>query len=145
MLTATPTISFAAPSSGNFGVASPAANAPVAVSPRSGCTTPGYGVSGKRRLFYPTYWLGRYIPPAPIEPPLKEVIGDTKKNLEKGRSKRQLDGSDYAHLNRRLNDLKEKSRSLEMAAGGTLDAGVEEDLRKDIRQVQSEADRRMQP
>ncbi len=99
-----------------------------------------FGRLHRNRLFFPYYGYS-YVPYASDEPSLSDEFGDTRKMLDESKSKQKLGNGEYAHLSRRLNDLKGKARSLDNAGGGAMDQGSEEDIRRDLRQLQGEAER----
>ncbi|HIA52826.1 MAG TPA: hypothetical protein EYN91_12180 [Candidatus Melainabacteria bacterium] len=97
----------------------------------------------RRGAFFPYVWYGYQYPvPVQTEPDLPEVFAGMRKKLSESGSKREISRNEFAHLNQRLSDLKGKAQSLENAGGGYLDAGQEEDMRRDLKQLQDETDRR---
>lgn len=81
--------------------------------------------------------------PTPAQPPLSTIFSDLDKFLEESRQKDKLNIIDYNHLKLRARDLQSKERSLRIGGGGSLDPGVEADLRKDIDQLSQEVARRV--
>jgi len=74
----------------------------------------------------------------PSKPSLDVVIEDMSKFLQQAKTEGKLKDTDYAQLNKRLNDLISKTKSVRFNEGGTLSAGSEDDLRADFDHLSKE-------
>lgn len=81
----------------------------------------------------------------PQLPPLSTMFEDMIKYLNESKEKSKISEADYNHLKRRATDLKNKERSLAIAAGGSLPQDSDELLRKDADQLSEEMARRIKP
>ncbi|MBY0357065.1 MAG: hypothetical protein K2W82_03615 [Candidatus Obscuribacterales bacterium] len=82
---------------------------------------------------------------APAQPTVYEMIKDMSAFLEEQNKKGKFKPDDYAHLNRRLNDLRVKQSMLASRNGGTLDSVDEENFRKDLTMLSGDISRRVKP
>lgn len=77
------------------------------------------------------------------KPAISVVYQDLGKFLQQAKSEGKLNETDYAQLNRRLNDLISKTNSVRFQEGGTLSDGSEEDLRADFDKLSQEVSFRL--
>lgn len=102
----------------------------------------------------PGYGYGNVVPPvvvvqqgasAPAQPSINEMMKDMGTYIQDQNKAGKFNPDDYAHLNRRLNDLKVKQSMYASRNGGTLDSLDEETLRKDLSMLSGDIGRRVKP
>lgn len=82
---------------------------------------------------------------APAQPSISDTIKDMSTYLDEQNKKGKFNPDDYAHLNRRLNDLRVKQSMLSARNNGTLDSFDEENMRKDLSMLSGDISRRIRP
>lgn len=79
----------------------------------------------------------------PQKPPISQVFTDMKTFLQQSQKEGKLQASDYAQLNKRLNDLQSKADYLKFQEGGSISDSTDEDIRTDLENFSKEASFRL--